>query len=174
MSTLQQPQSEPTPIRGADTPPPPEKKRKKWPLVLLVVALLSILGIGACAAITMSVGDAVNDSMTDVEKRGEPIEVTEGQEFTLGSHKVLAGWKVGHDSTLDTFRVTNAKAVNTSDKVSTAFLHWKFIKANGEVRAIVDCNTGDLEPGQTMKLSCFSTEDIAWGKYDHMTVEATF
>lgn len=36
----------------------------------------------------------------------------------------------------------------------------------------VQCNTGDLEPGQTETLNCIP--DGKWGKYDKITAEATF
>jgi hypothetical protein len=43
---------------------------------------------------------------------------------------------------------------NVSDATSTAFIHFKFINPAGEVLGTVQCNSADLEPGQTQALNC--------------------
>ena len=53
------------------------------------------------------------------------------------------------------------------------FIHFKFISKSGEVLGNVECNTGDLEPGQTETMNCLSNGKYT-EKYDKLTAEATF
>ena len=64
------------------------------------------------------------------------------------------------------------KVKNISNDTSTAFIHFKFIDKSGEVLGNVDCNSSDLEPGQTQALNCIP--DGKYGKYTTVTAEATF
>ena len=52
---------------------------------------------------------------------------------------------------LATAGVTESRS-SSSDGTSTAFLHFKFLTAAGEVLGNVQCNSSDLEPGQTEAL----------------------
>jgi hypothetical protein len=70
------------------------------------------------------------------------------------------------------FNVTG-KAKNVSEATSTMFVHFKFISKSGEVLGNVECNTGDLEPGQTETMNCLSNGKYT-EKYDKLTAEATF
>jgi hypothetical protein len=108
------------------------------------------------------------------EERVAPREVTEGQEFTVGSHKTLAGWQVEKDTLTGEamFVITNVQATNVSAITSTAFIHFKMINAKGKVLGNVECFSADLEPGQTQDLTCIP--DGKWGKFTKITVEATF
>jgi len=69
------------------------------------------------------------------------------------------------------FNVTG-KVKNISDTTSTSFIQIKFLDANGEVLGNVQCNSEDLEPGQTQTLNCIP--DGTYGKYTKATAEATF
>lgn len=153
--------------------PPPKKKRRTWLVVLFVILALSGVGIAACAALVGTAGNAINEGLTETTERAEPREVTEGEEFTIGSHKTLAGWDINKDTSLGepTFMITG-KVTNVSDTTSTAFIHFKMINSKGEVIGNVQCNSGDLEPGQTQALNCIP--DGTWGKYAKITAEATF
>ena len=152
---------------------PPPRKRRKWPIVLGILALLTILGIAGCVAIIGGAAKSIDDSVTESEERAAPREVTEGTAFTVGSHETLAGWKVKKDTSLGDaqFNITG-KVKNTSDKTSTAFIHFKFLTTSGEVLGNVQCNSSDLEPGQTETLNCLP--DGKFGKYVKITAEATF
>jgi hypothetical protein len=164
---------------GGQPPPqqyggqPPPRKRRKWPIVLGILALLVILGIAGCVALVGGAAKSIDDSLTEAEERAAPREVTEGTAFTVGSHETLAGWKVKKDTSLGDahFNVTG-KVKNTSDKTSTAFIHFKFLTSSGEVLGNVQCNSSDLEPGQTEALNCIP--DGKFGKYVKITAEATF
>jgi hypothetical protein len=47
-----------------------------------------------------------------------------------------------------------------------------FIDKSGEVLGNVQCNSADLEPGQTQALNCIP--DGKYGNYTKVTAEATF
>jgi hypothetical protein len=70
------------------------------------------------------------------------------------------------------FQVTG-KAKNVSEATSTTFIHIEFIDKSGEVLGNVDCITGDLEPGQTERMSCLSNGQYT-SKYEKVTAEADF
>jgi hypothetical protein len=103
-----------------------------------------------------------------------PREVAPGKAFTIGSHKVLEGWKVKAEFSFEDaeFQVTG-KAKNVSEATSTMFIHIKFVNKSGEVLGNVESSTGDLEPGQTERMSCLSDGQHT-SKYDKVTAEADF
>jgi hypothetical protein len=166
-------------------PPQPQKKRRTWLIVLLFILALMLIGIVGCVALIGTAGKAVDEAVTEVsasqeaseqaeEDRNAPREVTPGKAFTIGSHKVLDGWKVKADSSLgDAEFQVSGKAKNVSEAASTMFIHIKFIDKSGEVLGNVDCSTGDLEPGQTERMNCISDGQYT-SKYDKVTAEADF
>ena len=152
----------------------PKTKRKKWPIVVGVLALLTILFVGGCLALVGGAVNSVDKAVTESQEKNAPREVTEGDAFTVGSHETLAGWEVNKETALSEkgeFSVVG-KVKNSSDTTSTAFIHFKFLTVTGEVLGNVSCNSSDLEPGQTQALNCIL--DGEWGKYNKITVEATF
>jgi hypothetical protein len=171
---------------GPYSPPPqPPKKRRTWLIVLLVILVVMLIGIVSCVALVGTAGKAVDEAITEAsaseeasqqaeDDRNAPRDVTPGEAFTIGSHKVLDGWKVKADTSLGDaqFNVTG-KAKNVSEATSTMFVHFKFISKSGEVLGNVECNTGDLEPGQTETMNCLSNGKYT-EKYDKLTAEATF
>ncbi|TDO30041.1 hypothetical protein EV643_14116 [Kribbella sp. VKM Ac-2527] len=148
---------------------PPARKRRRWPLVLGVLGVVFFAGVGGCAAILGSVGNEVDKAVQQQNDRGAPRAVTLGKAFTIGNHETLAGWKVTNEAGM--FSVA-AKVRNVSDTTSTAFLHVKLLSAAGEVLGNVQCNSGDLEPGQTETLNCIP--DGSFGTFQKLTAEATF
>jgi hypothetical protein len=144
---------------------PGPKKRRKWPIVLLILGVLFVVGIGGCAALLNS---ASNEAQKQ-DDRSAPRDVAVGTSFTIGKHQTLAGWKVVNEAGM--FSVTG-KVKNVSDATSTAFFHLKFLSATGEVLGNVDCNGSDLEPGQSETLNCLPNGKF--GKYQKVTAEATF
>jgi hypothetical protein len=159
-------------------PPQPPKKRRTWLIVLLVVLAVMLVGIVGCAALVSTAGKAIDEVSTEASQsqqaevdRNAPREVTPGKAFTVGKHQTLAGWKVEQENFGDGFNVTG-KVKNVSDETSTAFIHFKFIDKSGEVLGNVDCNSGDLEPGQTQALNCIPNGNF--GNYTKATAEATF
>lgn len=156
----------------AATPPIPTKRRK-WPIVLGILVVVLLLSIGGCLAFLGSAAKSIDNAVKQSDQASAPRVVTEGTVFTVGSHETLAGWKVSKDSTLGVaeFKVTG-KVKNVSDQTSTAFIHFKFLTSSGEVLGNVNCNSSDLEPGQTEALNCIS--DGKYGTYAKITAEATF
>lgn len=148
----------------------PPKKKHTVRNVFLVLLALSFLGIGGCVAFVASAGDEIAKSVQESTARNEPQEVTVGKAFSIGKHQTLAGWTV--TSQAEMFSITG-KVKNVSDTTSTAFLHFKFLSKTGEVLGNVQCNSSDLEPGQTQVLNC--VPDGRFSKaYVKVTAEATF
>lgn len=137
--------------------------------VFIVLAVLFVLGIGGCVAFLGAVGTEVANEANRQDERNAPRAVTVGKAFDIGKHQTLAGWAVKNDSGM--FNVTG-KVKNISDTTSTSFIQIKFLDANGEVLGNVQCNSEDLEPGQTQTLNCIP--DGTYGKYTKATAEATF
>jgi hypothetical protein len=165
------------PAQQVPTAPPP-KKRRTWLIVLIVVLALFLLGIAGCVAILGTAAKSVSEGMTEAQQsqqgeadRNAPREVEAGKAFTIGRRQTLAGWKVTEDDVLGGFTVVG-KVKNVSDETSTAFVHFKFLSASGEVLGNVECNSADLEPGQTQALNCLP--DGKYGKYAKVTAEADF
>jgi hypothetical protein len=98
-------------------------------------------------------------------------EVTPARAFTLGKHKMLAGWKVQKDTSLGDAKFTvTGKVKNLRGHTSTASIHFTFIDKSGEVLASVQCNSADLKSGHTQALNCIP--DGKYGKYKTVTAEA--
>jgi hypothetical protein len=101
------------------TPPPQPRKRRTWLIVLIVILVISGLGFAACVAAVGSIGQAMNESAASgepYEQMSEPREVTPGKEFTIGSHKTLAGWKVVKEDNLgEGMFNAQGKVTNVSD-----------------------------------------------------------
>jgi hypothetical protein len=165
-------------------PSGPPGKRRTWLIVLIIVLALVVVGIAGFVAIIGSAGKAINEGNAGAateasqlqpaeDDRNAPREVESGKAFTIGSHKTLAGWKVKQDTSLghSLFNVTG-RVKNISDAKSTVFIHFRFIDSSGEVLGDVQCNSADLEPGQTQALNCIP--DGKYGKYQKVTAEATF
>jgi hypothetical protein len=165
-------------------PPPPPKKRRTWLIVLLIILAVMLIGIVSWVALVGTAGRAVDEAITEVSASEEasqqaeedpnaPREVTVGKAFTVGSHKVLKGWAVKQDTRLGdaAFSVTG-KAKNVSDATSTMFIHIKFIDKSGDLLGRVVCSTGDLEPGQTERMSCLP--DGTYAKYAKVVAEAGY
>jgi hypothetical protein len=146
------------------------KKKHTARNVFIVIGVLFLLGVGGCFAIVGAVGNSVSKSIDEDASKNAPRAVTVGTAFTLGKHSTLAGWTVTKNE-LGMFAVTG-KVKNVSDVTSTAFIHFKFLNATGEVLGNVDCNSADLEPGQTQVLNCIP--DGKFAKYTKVTAEATF
>jgi hypothetical protein len=163
--------------------PPAEQKRRTWLVVVVLTLAFMLIGILTCMALIGTAGKAINEGVTKAsiepsqspqaeDDKNAPREVALGKAFTFGKHKMLAGWKVEQDTSLgDAMFGVTGKVKNISDDTSTASIHLKFIDKSGEVRGIVQCNSADLEPGQTQAINCIP--DGKYGKYKTVTAEAT-
>lgn len=149
---------------------PPKKKHTVRNVILGILAI-GVLAVGGCTAMLVKGADEVGKSIEADAGKNAPINVTPGTAFTRGKHETLAGWKVSKDAALGGFTVVG-KVKNTSDSTSTAFLHFKFLDAKGEVLGNVQCSSSDLEPGQTQSLNC--VPDGTYTKWAKITAEASF
>jgi hypothetical protein len=149
----------------------PPKKKHTALKVIGIIALLGLIGLVSCVAMLGKAANDVGKSIEQDQQKNAPRAVVVGKAFTIGKHETLAGWKVTKDAGLGGFQVAGS-VKNTSDATSTAFLHFKFLDAKGTVLGNVQCNSGDLEPGQTQVLNCIP--DGTFGKYVKVTAEATF
>lgn len=95
------------------------------------------------------------------------VTVTVGQEFTVGSgrmlegrYTVLAGWKLASQYGVPslTGRVRNAD----DEKASLPNLQVKFVNGSDLVMSFT-CTASELEPGQTAKLNCYSSDEFSRG-----------
>jgi hypothetical protein len=175
MSYPPDPHAQTQPAPGYQAPPPPQyfqppKKRHTVRNVFLVLGVLFVLGVGGCIAVVASVSNEVAKSADTGTEKNAPRDVTAGKAFTIGKHETLAGWTIKKNE-LGMFSV-EGKVKNVSNTTSTAFVHLKFLAADGEVLGNVSCNSSDLEPAQTQVLNCIP--DGKFGKYAKVTAEATF
>lgn len=164
--------------------PPSEQKRRTWLVVLVIILAFILIGIVSCVTLTSTADKAINEGITKAstetsksqqakDDRNAPREVTPGKAFIVGKHKTLPGWKVEQDTSLgDALFSVTGKVKNVSDTTSTAFIHFKFINAAGEVLGNVQCNSADLEPGQTQALNCIP--DGKYRRYKRVTADAAF
>ncbi|TDD45362.1 hypothetical protein E1263_38845 [Kribbella antibiotica] len=148
---------------------PPQKKKHTVRNVLLVLLVLCFLGVGGCLAVVGMAGNELAKSVDTSTEKNAPRDVAVGKAFSIGKHETLAGWTVKNEAGM--FAVSG-KVKNVETTTSTAFLHFKFLSATGEVLGNVQCNSSDLEPGQTQALNCIP--DGKFGKYVKVTAEATF
>ena len=164
--------------------PPKQKNTTKTALIIVGSIFGGLVLIGALGSIggnksadkpvaapaaTTTTAAAPKLACEGQDDRSAPCEVKVGSAFKLGSHTVLAGWKI-KDSGFGMTIVGKAK--NTDDKTSTMFIDVKFLKGD-EVVAHVMCNTGDLEPGQSETMNCIP-DGTYTKKFTKVTAEATF
>jgi len=148
---------------------PPPKKKQTVRNVILALLIVGVLAIGGCMALLVGAGNEVNKSTKEDTDRSAPRDVKPGTAFDIGKHQTMAGWTVKNEAGM--FNVVG-KVKNISDATSSSFIHFKFLTATGEVLGNVQCNSGDLEPGQVQALNCIP--DGKFGKYTKVTAEATF
>lgn len=155
--------------------PPPVKKKHGGRNFLIVVGIIvgliviaSLAGAGGAGDSTSSGGSTSSAPQT----RNDPRAVTPGVAFTIGKHRLDAGWQITYDQYLGSKLLGHV--TNVSTKTSTAFFSVKFLKGN-EVLANFTCTTEELEPQQVQQVECFNsvttTERITG--YDKVTAEAT-
>jgi hypothetical protein len=164
--------------------PPSEQKRRTWLVVLVIILAFALIGIVSWVTLIGTADKAINEGITEAsaetsksqqakDDRNAPREVKPGKAFTVGKHKTLADWTVEQDTSLgDAMFSVTGKVKNISDDTSTAFIHFKFIDKSGEVIGNLQCNSADLEPGQTQALNCIP--DGKYRKYKRVTAEASF
>jgi hypothetical protein len=163
-------------------PPQPQKKRRTWLIILLVILALMLIGIVGCVALVGTAGKAVDEAVTEVsaseeasqqaeDDRNAPREVTPGKAFTIGSHKVLEGWKVKPiEPGAQSFRSPARLRMWRSDLDHVHPISSSSVSPGG--LGNVDCSTGDrsqARPADELHIRRQYTS-----KYDKVTAEADF
>lgn len=181
-----QPQQQPY----AYGPPPKKKKTHKFrnffvlPLAALIVIIVIASVAGGGGGDNSSAPNATNDTTTETtsktttteavpEDRSQPRVVKLGQAFTIGKHRLNAGWKMQYQEYLGTSLI--GSVTNVSKDTSTAFFSVKVLKGNS-VLANFQCSTEELEPNQVQQVDCFNqvTTTQRVKGWDKITAEATF
>ncbi|KGN30510.1 hypothetical protein N802_06755 [Knoellia sinensis KCTC 19936] len=106
----------------------------------------------------------------DVGNEANPVTIVEGKAFDVRKFSYAAGWKVSSNSF--GMEITNLKVTNNRGERDGAFVQIKYMKGT-EVLATIDCNSDQILPGQTVTLSCFSTDKKPKG-FDKVTINDTF
>lgn len=158
--------------------PQPVKKSHTGRNILLVIVLLFVLAVGGCFALLAGGANEVSKSIDksiaqDKEPGGpdNPMEITEGEAFSVSDFDYQAGWSVGNDS-LGDVDIKNFKVENNRDDKDSALVEIKFMKGN-EVIALADCTSNPIQPGQIATLTCISSDPVP-KQYDEITINDTF
>ena len=139
-------------------------------LVILGLVILSFVG---CIAL---VGGAVNEADKAIKehetKAGgskNPINVKEGEAFTIGENDYLGGWKLKND-VLGNAEVAGLKVTNNSDSADFPDIEFRFFKGTEEL-AEVSCGLlKEVQPGTTAKIECSGDQPLP-KKWDNLTVQ---
>lgn len=118
----------------------------------------SKIAVGVVTASFLTVAGCSYDADAE-EQNDTPSVVVVGKKFTHDGYPVKTGWKVVKEpyggANIKNLRVTNGK-----DSREVVQFTFTFTKNKGKVKlGEVECNGGELEPGQTAKMDCFSLDD---------------
>ena len=156
----------------------PPKKSHTLRNVLLVLVLLLVLAVGGCfALLAAGVNEAsksINDSIAKDKEPGgpdNPMTIEVGKAFSVSDFDYAAGWAVGTDA-LGDLDIKGLKVTNNRGEKDSAIVEIKFMKGS-EVLALSDCSSDPIQPGQTVTLTCISTDKLP-KKYDEITINDTF
>lgn len=181
-------------------PPAPPVKQQNWFMRhKIITGILGLLVIGTIAGALGGGGDAADTATTqpttagspvaggassapaaepaapkvdpdDVGNEANPVTIVEGKAFDIRKFAYAAGWKVtSNDFGME---LANLKVTNNRDDRDGAFVQIKYMKGS-EVLATIDCTSDQILPGQTVTLSCFSTDKKPTG-HDRITINDTF
>ena len=155
-------------------PPQPQKKSHTLRNVLLIMGLLLILFVGGCFALVGAGLNAADKAIKANDNRpggaDNPLSITEGKAFEVDGFEYARGWKVvGGPFGLD---IKNLKVTNNRDDKDSAFVEVKFMKGS-EVLAMADCSSSPIPVGQTVTLTCSSTDNLP-KQYGKLTINDSF
>ena len=125
--------------------------------VLLGVFIALVLMVGGCFAVLGAGVDAADEAIKAEEENDKPRAVAVGKAFEHDGYQAAAGWQVGKDA-LGSAEITGLKVTNTHDEREVIQFTFTFVKGK-EKLGEVECNAGELEPGQTTTMDCFSLDD---------------
>lgn len=143
-----------------------------FPFVGIVALIVVVTAASGGGSSNTPAADATSKTKTAPQTRNDPREVTPGQAFTIGKHRLNAGWKITHTEYIGSKLV--GQVANVSNSTSTAFFSVKFLK-DTTVIANFQCSTEELEPHQVQQVECYNavtTTDRVTG-WTKVTAEAT-
>ena len=150
---------------------PPPKKKHTLRNVLLILALVFVLFIGGCLAITASFFNEVDKSIKKEQANDKPKVVAEGKAFTHDQYDVAAGWKVAKD--FGGVTIKGMKATNTASESRSALLTFRFYKGTENLAEVV-CSSNEIAKGESSVLDCISTSSKFPTGYEQIKVADTF
>lgn len=125
--------------------------------IALGVVLAMVLMIGGCMALLGGAANEIDKEIQKEEANDKPKPVAVGKAFTHDDYEVEAGWKVTRDA-LGSADIEGLKVTNAKDQREVIQFTFTFVKGN-EVLGKVECNGGELEPGQKKVMDCLSLDD---------------
>lgn len=169
-------QQQPYPPHGYQGRPP--KKSHTLRNVLLVLFGLGILFIGGCVAVVGLAANEVDNAITEAEEKdnepggpNNPLEITPGEPFEVSGFDYAGGWSIEADA-LGDVAVNGLKVTNNREDKDSAIVEIKLWRGN-EVLASTDCTTDPIQPGTTVRVDCFSADDMP-ANYGRVTINDTF
>ncbi|MGJ9422654.1 DUF2510 domain-containing protein [Aeromicrobium sp. CF3.5] len=155
----------------------PAKKSHTLRNIILVLIAVFVLFIGGCIALiggaANEIDNAIDESESaDAEPGGpdNPLEITEGEAFSVSGFDYAAGWSIGSEFELVT--LSDLKVTNNRDEADSALIDVRLMQGT-EVLAVVNCTTEEIPAGQTTTLDCFSGDELP-SDYDTLTIRDTF
>lgn len=168
--------------QGGGAPPiaavTPARKSHTVRNVILILLAVFVLFIGGCIALIGGAANEIDNAIDEAETSDSepggpdnPLEITEGEAFSVSGFDYAAGWSIGDDG-LGSPSIDKLKVTNNRDEADTALVEIKFLTGT-EVVALVDCTTEEITVGQTTTLDCFSSDELP-SDYDTLTISDTF
>lgn len=150
--TPQWPQWYPPPII------PPKKTHRFRNLIVLpfagLVALIVLVTVMASGGGGIEKGASSAGDSSQPQSRNDPRAITPGVAFTIGKHRLDAGWKITYDEFMGS--TLAGTVINVSSSASTAAFSVKYLRGN-EVLANFQCYSDELEPKQSQAIECVNT-----------------
>ncbi len=156
---------------------PPAKKSHTVRNVILILIAVFVLFIGGCIALIGGAANEIDNAIDEAETSDSepggpdnPLEITEGEAFSVSGFDYAAGWSVGDE--FDLAGVTDLKVTNNRDSADSAIVDIRFMQGT-EVLAVANCTTEEIPVGETTKLDCLSGDDLP-ADYDSITIRDSF
>jgi hypothetical protein len=144
-------------------------------IIFLVVSAMTVAAVdSAVKEIDKEIKKAEKgDTSAFSEGTDKPKVVKEGAAFTHDGYKVPAGWTVTEDI-LDMVAIEGMTVTNADHgSVDTPMLTFQFVAKGENILATVNCMATELQPGQTTKMDCGSTDEFPTG-YQEIRVADMF
>jgi hypothetical protein len=124
-----------------------------------ILGVASIIIFFAVTAATVAAVDTAIDeidkSIKEEEKNDTPTAVAVGKPFEHDGYEFSGAWKVKNE--FGSATIEGLKAKNTHDSREVIQLTFTFVKGDEKVGE-VECSAGELEPGHSAAMDCFSLD----------------